>query len=1091
MRVRISWVFLLIVMLLCLSQRAMAQFGSGVEGTVRDSSGAIVGGAQVKLTDMDTQVSQTRNTDDGGNFRFLSLAPGPYVVTVTRTSFAETNVPIQLLTDQMLNVPVTLNVSSQSSSVSVTAEAPTLDTADSRSESTLSTTALTQLPLQGRNMISLVTTAPGVTGIGTVAGGTPGSAVDNFSTETQVDASANGRSSAGNLYIVDGLDVTSDIRPGVLNVTPNPDAIQEATVQTNTFTVDYGRASSIQMVMTTRSGSDQYHGNASDYYTNQDLWSRTEFTQKYLPFSVNNISATLGGPIVPHHQAFFFFAVEPLRSTASSGSVVSYEDPAFITYATQTYPNSLGAQIMSKYTVAHVIETGSPILASTLFPGTCGTAATNDLPCSLAMLDRGNFTSSSYRNGIQYHARIDKYWSKDRLYGSFFRTTTETSTPDPRPAFDSTDRYNSFPVQVNETHTFSATTLNEAQFGFNRSYGITPATGLFSVPVINVVGENGYGDGFALGNFTQHNYHWRDVLTHVLGAHVLKFGYDGWHGDNLFDGKAAYEQPTFQFNNLLDLAESDPYTESGLAYSPLTGQANAGFSFFYHNTTAGGFFEDAWRVNSRLNINYGIRYDDFGNATPEDGSVATNFILGPGATFDDQVANGVLRKQNAVLNSSIKNNWSPRVGFAYDVTGKGSWVLRGGFGVYHDWPTLGQLSEAVALYGSPYSFVVPTFFNNGTTTSTPIFSLGQGNSPPFGYPYPAIGTTTISPSGGLTGTQISIGGIDPLLKAPSTYNYTATLAHSVARNLVASVAYVGSTSSDLISGSAYANTVNAVATGVDINRFAGDLIANDGVLTRLNPSFGTIYYMNNGAAASFNALVLALQGRFGARGFVSASYTRSRAYDDASQYATATDLHQYWGPSNTDAPNRLSLSWNYLLPGRGQGAVGRLTNGWSVSAVTTLQSGYPFTVYTSAPFEPIFNAQGQVVGEQPGGGDYNADGVDLDYPNVPNYSQPTSRQAYLSGLFPASNFTPPTLGTEGNELVDRFRGPGFANTDFSLLKSTAINERCKLDFRVDFFNVFNRPNLSGMVSDLSSPSFATATSQYNPRWIEFSANFRF
>ena len=186
-------------------------------------------------------------------------------------------------------------------------------------------------------MVSLVTQAPGVIGIGTVTGGSPGSGIDNFSTETQVDASANGAGSVGNMYSVDGLDVTSAIRPGVLNLTPNPDSVQEVSVQVNTFSVEYGRASSTQMAMTTKSGTNGIHGSASDYFTNQSLFAGTEFVHKYAPYHSNNISGTIGGPIIPHHQFFFFFAIEPFRASTSTGnSTQTYEDPAFTAWAKAT-----------------------------------------------------------------------------------------------------------------------------------------------------------------------------------------------------------------------------------------------------------------------------------------------------------------------------------------------------------------------------------------------------------------------------------------------------------------------------------------------------------------------------------------------------------------------------------------------------------------------------------------------------------------------------------------------------------------------------------------------------------------------------------
>ena len=294
-----------------------AQFSGNISGNVQDPTGTSVPAASVTLTNVSTSEALTTKTDSGGSYRFVSLAPGNYKMIVTATGFATTNLSLTLLTEQTLNVPVQLSMGTIAEKVEVTGEAPTINTADSRTQLTIESQAVSELPLQGRNLIALTTLAPGVVGLGLV-GGSPGSAADNYSTETQVDASANGRGSVGNMYVMDGMDVTSDIRPGVLNLTPNPDSIQEVTIQPNTFTVDFGRASSVQMVMTSKYGTDQFHGNVSDYYTYQGLWAGTEFLHKYAPFHSNNFSGSIGGPVVPHHQFFFFFAIEPLRSSASS-----------------------------------------------------------------------------------------------------------------------------------------------------------------------------------------------------------------------------------------------------------------------------------------------------------------------------------------------------------------------------------------------------------------------------------------------------------------------------------------------------------------------------------------------------------------------------------------------------------------------------------------------------------------------------------------------------------------------------------------------------------------------------------------------------
>jgi hypothetical protein len=152
------------------------------------------------------------------------------------------------------------------------------------------------------------------------------------------------------MYIVDGLDITSDIRPGVVNLMPNPDSVQEASVQTNTFDVEYGRAGSIQMVMTTKSGTDQFHGQASDYFNYQALWAGTEFVHSYAPFHANNMSGSVGGPVVGLKHTYFFFDIEPLRSSASTGNgSVTFEDPQFTAWAQQNYPNTLGTQLLSQF----------------------------------------------------------------------------------------------------------------------------------------------------------------------------------------------------------------------------------------------------------------------------------------------------------------------------------------------------------------------------------------------------------------------------------------------------------------------------------------------------------------------------------------------------------------------------------------------------------------------------------------------------------------------------------------------------------------------------------------------------------------------
>jgi len=1083
-----------ILLLLCVLAASAgvtrAQFNGNITGSVQDPSGSAVADATVTLTNTGTHNILTTKADSSGNYRIVSLAPGHYDLSVAAKGFSTALVEFDLLTEQTLNVPVVLAIGSITEQVNVTAEIPTLNAADSRTQMTFESQAVANLPLQGRNLLAVTELAPGVTGLGLV-GGSPGSAADNFSTETQVAISANGRGSVANMYVVDGLDVTSDIRPGVLNLTPNPDSIQETTVQVNTFTTEYGRASSVQTVMTSKSGADHFHGNISDYYTYQGFWAGTEFTHNYAPFHSSNYSGSIGGPVIPHHQFFFFFSIEPLRSSASTGNSTStFEDAAFTSWAKQNFPNTVGTGLLANYAPSGATVTSVAQTAADIFPTTCGTVATSNLPCSTPMIDNGVFNSSAIRNALQWNVRIDKYFSKDRLYGNFYRTTLDTNGPSVRPAFSTTNNYVSDVFQVNEAHTFTSNTLNEGIFGYLKVQGILDKTGDFTVPSVGVAGQGvGFGVGFAQGNFIQQNYHWRDVLTHIQGAHTLKFGYEGRRGNDLALFAPVYNQPSFNFDNLLDLVQDSPHTESGLAYNVLTGSPAPG-QYEYAILTNGLFAQDTWRVKNNVTVVMGLRWDDYGNPYPLAGTTLANFHYGPGATLINQIGNGFMTQQSNVFNHSLMA-FSPRVGVSWDPTGKGNWVIRGGFGIYHDWTTLGN--DENGLKGNPPGFVIPTFFAGaGSTTAQPIFALGTSASTPAGFPYPAFPGSDLDSHGGVVGQQLNVGGLYTNLGSPVTYNYTATVEKKIYRDIVASVAYSGSQSRNLIVGSGQQSNTSY---GVDINRIAGDLIDNPAVPARPNPSFGAITFAQNGAESSYNAFIADIRGRFQhQRGYFNASYTHSSSYDDAQVYPTFTNLHQYWGPSVWDAPNRFSLSLTYDIPGMNSGnSFARLaTNGWVISDISIYQSGAPFVVYNGASFQPIVDPiTGHAIGLKSGSGDYNADGFNYDFPDVVSYSQSTSRNGFLNGVFPAGNFTTPALGTEGNEKAYRFRGPNFSSTDISLAKNTKLYESLSLQIRFDYFNVFNHANLYNVDGNLADGSFGKVLSQYNPRWLQLGITLQF
>lgn len=1099
----VSWrslrTFFSFALLFSAALSGFAQFTGAVQGTVQDKSGSGIATATVTLTNVGNKVTQTATPNATGVYRFPSLAPGDYQIVGTATGFSSTKTTFTLNTAETRDVPLALSVGTVDTQVEVTAQQPLLDTSDTRNQLTLNTSAFEELPLAARNPLALITLAPGVTGLGV---GTQ----TNFNPDNFVDASANGRGQNGNQYIVDGLDVTSSIRPGVVNLTPNADTVQDAAVQTNTYAVDYGRASSIQTVMTTKSGNDTIHGFASEYYTYQGLSARGEYGPakgtRVAPYHTNNLSFGLGGPIIPRHQFFFFAGYEPYLSLASNGtSNRTFEDPAFVAFANASRPQSPEVALLNKYKPSNLTFTSVQSTAAQLYGSACGTPATNNIPCGTPVIDNGNFNSSSYNNAKQYSLRLDKYFSKDRVYGLVYRNTINSGGPSPRPAFATTNKFYVISTQGSETHTFSSNLINEAYIGFNRIEGISPATGDFTVPVVNVTGlGTNFGSGFALGDFIQHSYHWRDVLTFVHGTHSIKGGYEGFHGDDVALFAGAYAQPNFQFNSLIDLINDNPFAEGGLSYDPLTGKPKAN-NYGYAQTTAGAFVEDTWKASKKLTINYGVRYDNFGNAYPSlAGTGLSNLYLGSGSTFAQQVTGAVMKTQSHVFPKSMNYVFSPRAGFAFSPEDNSKILIHGGIGLFHDYFTLGNSENG--LSGNPPGFARPTFFNNGSTAA-PIFGYGTQNTYPFGYPYPAFKGQPLDAKGGIAGAQIGVSGVASDLKSPFTINFNVAMDRQITPGFVVSLGYAGSHSGNLIAGG---GNTGATSYGNDINAFSGDLIQHincsiipaagtnpassscSGVQTRLNTSFGNITYAYNTSLANYHGLIASGRGRFARGGFVTASYTWGHALDNWGNYPIANPTDQFYAHSPNDVRHRVSVGASYELPGNNlsNGLERRVLGGWTAAGIAILQTGTPFTVFTGGAFKAqLINVNLPATANNlmfaPGSGDFNADGNNNDYPSVTSYQQSHKRADYRAGrgifascaggVLPCGNFALPAIGTMGNEKPNQFRNPGYANYDFTLKKVTTIKERLNLELRLDTFNIFNRVNYQGVDTNLQDGGF--------------------
>lgn len=519
---------------------ALAQFGSSIQGVVVDQSGAVIPAASITLIDQSTGIERVVETGPSGVYRFPSLGAGDYEVRVEAEGFAAMVISVDLLTNQVADVNAQLEVQAAAERVVVTAEAPVLDTADSRLQATIEEEALDDLPYGSRNMLGLAAVAPGVTGYGLLAGGSATGPPDNFNTEVAVEASGNGRNSSGNLYTLDGLNITSNIIQGRPNVSPNVESIEEISIQTNTFSVEQTNASSVQIAMTTKSGSNEFHGTGSYFFTNQGLTARTVFTGAKQKFKRNILNGTIGGPIVKN-STFFFASYEGLRSEQSlADEVRTFESREFLGWAQQTFPNTLGTQILAERPPIDAQITGVAQTAEDVFgrgASGCESAAASFIPCSLPMINEGRFVRSPFRNGNQYNGRVDQYFndSADRLYFNFYRMKYDIETQVNRRGFSTTDDGHMNAIQGSWTRTFSPTVLNEFSFGwgyvdgwrgFNEATEGGPIP--FDIPSISVQGQSlGIQPAWGPAVFIQNNFNWRNVVTVLKGSHSLKFGISG------------------------------------------------------------------------------------------------------------------------------------------------------------------------------------------------------------------------------------------------------------------------------------------------------------------------------------------------------------------------------------------------------------------------------------------------------------------------------------------------------------------------------------------------------------------------------------
>jgi hypothetical protein len=1080
---------------LALCGMCLGQFSSSVQGTVRDSSGATVPNPKVRLIDNGTGVTKEMVGTATGFYRFNSLPIGKYTVSAESSGFKSQGLQVEISANQSRDVDFTLAVAGASQSVVVTGQAALVDTSETRLQLSLSAEKLQDLPVLSNNLIGLMSMAPGVVGNNADQG-------DNFTNEYFPDMSANGRNWSGNQFNIDGLTVTSNVTTGTLNWAPNPDSIEELTVETNTFKVDQGFGSSMVVNMVTKSGTNQFHGSGKYLFNDQHMWAATHFTDPtvgYAPFKKHDISGTFGGAIIKD-KVFFFGSVEALRSLTSSGKQgTTFESPEFVAWAQQNFPATIGTTVLTNYPVVGLNNVSVNSLASDYFGPTCGTSATYNIPCDMPVIENGSFDQSPYRNGLQYSLRGDQYLNhgKDRIYESYLNMDEGDQNAAIRKSFASVNSTTSWATQASWTHTFSSNMVNELGFFADHVFGWSTKAAPFSVPSISVEGVGLTIDPGWSGQYAQHNYNWRDVVSWVRGSHSFRIGGGVFKDDDTADFRNAQGRPQFGFNNLIDLVTDAPFSEGGVAYDPLTGSAKP-FIFGAAGNGESLFFQDEWKVRHNLLLTLGVRWDDFGNPGGVNTYHYSNLFLGSGS-LDNQFENAAVRQVESPFAHRLNRNISPRFGYAWSPGSSGKTNIRGGIGIYHNPVDLGETIDLLRI--NPPGFVFPSFSQQ--TPIKPIFSLGTQNTTwPFGFTLPTIPAGQINPVGGLVGLQSDVAGINRDLGSPISLNWVAGVEQELPAKFVVSANYSGS------------QTWRALS-GTDFNRFSGDLIENQGNLTRLNSNFGAMDYITNLNKITYEAFLVTVRRSFGNRLSFQASYNLSHSTDmgQAGDRTLGTLYGDFDDPlhlgrvadSSWDVRHRFSASGLFTAPTPfHESTLSRaVLGGWQLGFTVSAQTGTPYSVFNTTPFSPIWNdpncannvtSSCVVVGNS--GGDYNADGYNYDYPNMPttNFGGSHSKAQFLNGIYTAADFPTPTMGADGSFKRNAYRNPGFFGVNTSLIKENKLpffGESGVLQLRFDFFNLFNRTNLGAVDSNLADSTFGTVQSQLDPRVLQVGAKILF